>query len=121
MVTGRGRGRWCSRSRRAPLTVSVMGDRLLVIGADAAVCMKSIPSLALAPLAGVLIALRQGAPTRPGLAGAVAGLLAGAIGAALYATHCPDDSPFFVATWYTLGIAIVTAVGAIAGLRLLRW
>ncbi|HUI21148.1 MAG TPA: NrsF family protein, partial [Methylocella sp.] len=58
---------------------------------------------------------------RPALAGAAAGLLAGAIGAAFYATHCPDDSPLFVATWYTLAIAFVTAIGAIAGARLLRW
>jgi len=65
--------------------------------------------------------LRFGAPSRPGLAGTVAGLLAGAIGAALYATHCPDDSPLFVATWYGLGLAIVTAAGAAIGTRLLRW
>jgi len=114
----------------ALLAVSIMAEAATVpevlwgqrlIGSNAAFCLKSIPLLALAPLAGVLIALRHGAPTRPGLAGAVAGLLSGAIGAALYATHCPDDSPFFVATWYTLGVAIVTAVGAIAGWRLLRW
>lgn len=103
------------------LTVPVAewGQRLL--GANAVVCLKSIPFLSAAPLVAALLALRQGAPEHPALAGAGAGLLAGAIGAACYATHCPDDSPFFVAAWYTLAIAIVAAIGAMAGSRLLRW
>jgi len=95
------------------------GHRLF--GANAIACLKSIPTLGAAPLVAILAALRYGAPERPALAGAGAGLLAGAIGAALYATHCPDDSPFFVAAWYSLAIAFVTAIGAIAGARLLRW
>ncbi len=92
-----------------------------LIGSNAMFCLKAIPSLALAPLVAILVALRNGAPDRPALAGAAAGLFAGAIGAAFYATHCPDDSPLFVAVWYPLTIAIVTAVGAVVGSRLLRW
>ncbi len=95
------------------------GARL--IGHNAAFCLRSIPLLALAPFCALLFALRQGAPSRPALTGAAAGLLAGAIGATLYATHCPDDSPLFVAVWYTLGIAIITSIGALTGARLLRW
>ncbi|QBR70915.1 DUF1109 domain-containing protein [Beijerinckiaceae bacterium] len=95
------------------------GQRL--IGTNAVVCLISIPFLGLAPLAAALFALRRGAPDRPALAGAGAGLFAGAIGAALYATHCPDDSPLFVTTWYTLAIAFVAGLGALAGSRLLRW
>jgi hypothetical protein len=95
------------------------GQRLF--GHNALICMMSIPFLALAPLGALMFALRYGAPSQPGLAGAAAGLLAGAIGAALYATHCPDDSPLFVATWYVLGLAIVTGAGAAIGGRLLRW
>jgi hypothetical protein len=90
-------------------------------GSNAMVCLKSIPFLATAPLIAILFALRNGAPDHPAVAGAVAGLFAGAIGAALYATHCPDDSPFFVAAWYALAISFVTAAGAVAGSRLLRW
>jgi hypothetical protein len=82
-----------------------------------AFCLKSIPFLGLAPLAATLFCLRQGAPEHPPPAGAAAGLLAGAIGAALYATHCPDDSPLFVAAWY---VGFVAALGAVAGSRLLR-
>ena len=92
-----------------------------LIGTNALHCLKSIPMLGLAPLAAILFSLRQGAPEHPALAGAAAGLLAGAIGAAIYATHCPDDSPLFVAVWYTLAITFVTTIGAVAGRRLLRW
>jgi hypothetical protein len=95
------------------------GQRL--VGTNAMFCLKSIPFLAAAPLAAVLLALRQGAPEHPALAGAAAGLFAGAIGAAFYAMHCPDDSPLFVAAWYTLGITFVVGTGALAGSRCLRW
>jgi hypothetical protein len=95
------------------------GQRL--VGTKAMFCLKTIPFLAAAPLVAVLLALRQGAPEHPALAGAAAGLFAGAIGAAFYATHCPDDSPLFVAAWYTLAIGFVAAIGAVAGTRLLRW
>lgn len=92
-----------------------------LIGHNALFCMVMIPSLAAAPLIGALIALHRGAPRNPSLAGAVAGLVAGAFATALYATHCPDDSPLFVATWYVLALLIVMSVGAVAGSRLLRW
>jgi hypothetical protein len=95
------------------------GQRL--VGANAIICLKSIPFLSAAPLVAALLALRQGAPEHPALAGAAAGLFAGAIGAACYATHCPDDSPLFVAAWYTLAIGFVVAIAAAAGSRVLRW
>jgi hypothetical protein len=72
-------------------------------------------------LVGVLAALRYGAPTRPRLAGAAAGLLAGGLAATLYAAHCPDDSPLFVVTWYSLAIAMVVIAGSLIGPRVLRW
>jgi hypothetical protein len=92
-----------------------------LMGRNAMVCMVLIPALSALPLIATLFALRQGAPTQPALAGAVAGLVAGGIGATLYATHCPDDSPLFVVTWYVIAITIVTLIGALAGARLLRW
>ena len=95
------------------------GQRLM--GSNAMFCLKTIPFLAAAPLVAVLLALRQGAPDHPALAGAAAGLFAGAIGAAFYATHCPDNSPLFVAAWYSLAIGIIAAASALAGRRLLRW
>ena len=84
-------------------------------------CMMFIPILSLAPLAILIAVLRRGATTAPVRTGALAGLLAGAIGAVFYAAHCPDDSPFFVASWYAIAIGAVTILGAFAGRRMLRW
>jgi hypothetical protein len=92
-----------------------------LVGTNARFCLMLIPFLSIGPLACIMLALRQGAPTRPGLTGAVAGLAAGGIAATLYASHCTDDSPLFVATWYSLAIGIVTLVGYIIGSRFLRW
>lgn len=92
-----------------------------LVGANAKVCLTAIPLMAIGPLAAFLLALRNGAPTAPRRAGAAAGLVAGGLAATLYAAHCSDDSPLFVATWYSLGIALVVAVGAALGPRVLRW
>lgn len=92
-----------------------------MVGRNAAFCLRTIPFLAVGPLICLLLVLRQGAPTRPGPTGAFAGLAAGAIGATYYAAHCPDDSPLFVAVWYSLAIVATTLVGYVAGRSLLRW
>jgi hypothetical protein len=92
-----------------------------LIGDNISRCLTLIPLLALAPLAAFILALRQSAPTNPSLAGAAAGLLAGGLAATLYATHCTDDSPLFVAAWYSIAIAGVAALGALIGARWLRW
>jgi hypothetical protein len=92
-----------------------------LIGSNSRVCMMAIPLLSLPLLAAALLGLRHGAPARPALAGAVAGLLSAGLAATLYASHCPDDSPLFVATWYSIATALVTAIGALAGARLLRF
>jgi hypothetical protein len=91
------------------------------IGANGLGCLTAIALIGLGPLAIILAALRHGAPTRPAVAGAVAGLLAGGITATFYAAHCTDDSPLFVATWYTLAIAALAMLGAVAAHRLARW
>jgi hypothetical protein len=92
-----------------------------LIGTNSRVCMTAIPLMSLPLLAGALIGLRHGAPARPAVAGAIAGLLSAGLAATLYASHCTDDSPLFVATWYTISTALVTAVGALAGSRVLRF
>jgi hypothetical protein len=92
-----------------------------LVGHNAKHCLSLIPLLSLAPAACLLFALRHGAPARPAVAGAIAGLVGGAFGASLYALTCPDDSALFVATWYTIAIAAVTAVSSYIGARVLRW
>lgn len=92
-----------------------------MVGTNAVACMVYIPILSGLPLAAMIIALRQGAPARPALAGATAGLVAASIAATFYATHCQNDSPLFLAAWYLLATAVVTGIGALLGARLLRW
>jgi hypothetical protein len=70
---------------------------------------------------GLVFGMRRLAPTRPSLAGASAGFLAGALGATAYQVFCPETGAMFVTTWYTLGIAACTVVGAVIGSRALRW
>jgi hypothetical protein len=92
-----------------------------MVGHNMRFCTTFIPLFSLGPLALMLWALRRGAPARPVWTGAMAGLVAGGIGAAFYAAHCFDDSPLFVAVWYTLAIAFVAGLGALLGSRFLRW
>lgn len=90
-------------------------------GRNAALCLAAIPALSLPPLAALIVAMRGGAAAAPPVAGAASGALAAALGAWLYALHCVDDSPLFVATWYTLASLPVVALGAVIGRRALRW
>jgi hypothetical protein len=92
-----------------------------LVGNNSRLCMTAIPLISLPLLAAALIGLRHGAPTRPAVAGAIAGLLSAGLAATLYASHCTDDSPLFVATWYTIATALVTAIGALAGSKVLRF
>jgi hypothetical protein len=91
------------------------------IGSNSMVCLTFIPLIGIGPLAAFLFALKYGAPTRPSLAGAIAGLTAGGLAATFYAAHCTDDSPLFVATWYPLAIAMLALAGAAAGRLFVRW
>jgi hypothetical protein len=85
------------------------------------VCPWRIAAFAAPILIGLLVAMRRLAPTRLTAAGAAAGLLAGALGATIYELFCRETGAAFVATWYTLGIALTVGVGAIVGARMLRW
>jgi hypothetical protein len=92
-----------------------------LVGSNSKICMTAIPLMSLPLLAASLFGLRHGAPTRPAVTGAIAGLLSAGLAATLYASHCTDDSPLFVATWYTIATALVTALGALAGSKILRF
>jgi hypothetical protein len=85
------------------------------------VCSINVALTALPVLALAFWYLRGLAPTRPAWAGAAAGWLAGGVGAAAYALHCPEMDAPFLAVWYVLGMLVPTALGALAGPRLLRW
>lgn len=93
----------------------------LLLGETWQSCAWNIAGLSLPGFVGALWALRGLAPTRLRLAGATAGLCAGALGAFVYAFHCPELAAPFIGTWYVLGMAIPTAVGALLGPLALRW
>ena len=92
-----------------------------LVGTNSVMCLTYIPLIGIGPLAMFLFALRHSAPAKPTLAGAVAGLLAGGIAATFYAAQCTDDSPLFVATWYTIAITGLAVVGAAGAHRFARW
>jgi hypothetical protein len=92
-----------------------------LVGTNSRVCMMAIPLMSLPLLAAALFGLRHGAPARPAVTGAIAGLLSAGLAATLYASHCTDDSPLFVATWYSIAAAAVAAIGALAGSKVLRF
>jgi hypothetical protein len=92
-----------------------------LVGQHARLCLTLIPLLSIGPLACLLAALREGAPSNPGLAGAVAGLAASGIAATFYAANCTDDSALFVITWYPIATLIVTTAGYLIGRELLKW
>ncbi len=106
----------------AELILSAPADRLeLLMGHSASSCPWSIAMLSLPTFIGSLWAMHRMAPTRPALAGAAAGALAGAAGALGYTLHCTELAAPFLLVWYSLGMALPMAAGALLGPRVLRW
>jgi hypothetical protein len=103
------------------VTVPASGWLNRAMGMNGFMCLANIIFLSIFPLSAVVYALRQAAPMSPALAGAAAGLLAGALGATVFAMHCMDDSPLFVAIWYTLATGLMAMVGLLVGQYVLRW
>lgn len=84
-------------------------------------CAFNIAIISLPVFVAALAALKGLAPTRPALAGAAAGVMAGGAGATVYALHCPELAAPFLAVWYVAGMLIPVVAGALVGPRLLRW
>ncbi len=93
----------------------------MLFGPHWATWLICIPVFAAAPFAALIWALRKGAPTNLVLTGAIVGLVAGALGAAVFAFHHPGGSIPFIVLWYCGPILLFTLLGAILGPRLLRW
>jgi hypothetical protein len=93
----------------------------LIVGGTSLVCPWRIVVLGLPILLGAILALRRLAPRNPTLAGFAAGIMAGGAGAWVYSFACAETGMMFLALWYTLGILIVGAIGAVLGRFLLRW
>ncbi|OWQ88586.1 hypothetical protein CDN99_17215 [Roseateles aquatilis] len=93
----------------------------LLLGVTWRTCVFNVTATALPIGAALFWALKGLAPTRPGLTGAAAGWLAGAVGACVYSLHCPEMAAPFVAIWYVLGMGLSAALGGWAGRHWLRW
>lgn len=93
----------------------------LLMGSTAKTCSLNIAFLSVPLFVATLWFTKGLAPTSLGLAGASAGLLAGALATLVYTFHCPESGAPFVGIWYVLGILIPTGIGALIGPRFLRW
>lgn len=93
----------------------------LIFGATWKTCAFNIALVSSPVFVGVLWATSGLAPTQLRLAGACAGLLAGAVGTMAYALHCPEMAAPFIAIWYVAGMLIPVLFGAWIGPRVLRW
>ena len=92
-----------------------------LIGDNPLGCFFSVLLLSLPILFAAMLVLRQGAPSRPQISGAMAGLLAGGITATLYTIHCPEDSLLYIAAWHVPAVVLLAGLGALLGNRYLRW
>jgi len=77
------------------------------------VAVLSVPMLLVAG-----VGLRGVELERPGLTGLFVGLFCGGVAATIYGVHCQDSTVLFVALWYSLGVALCGAAGAV-GLKLI--
>lgn len=93
----------------------------LTFGRSWLACLVAVPLFGLAPFAALVAVARQGAPTRPRLTGALAGLAAAALATVAYSMHCPEDTVPFIASWYPLAMLAMTALGALLVPRFTRW
>ncbi|HZQ39510.1 MAG TPA: DUF1109 domain-containing protein, partial [Rhizomicrobium sp.] len=93
----------------------------LMMGDSWKVCAIDILTVSLPAFVAMFWALRKLAPTRLSLAGAGAGLLAGGVGASVYAFHCVEYTAPFILIWYTSGMAAAALIGALISRWALRW
>jgi hypothetical protein len=104
------------------LLATPSGYRLrLMLGTTWRVTTANVVLLSLPSLAAVMRAMNGLAPTRLVLAGAGAGLLAGAQGLLVYSLYCSEMSVPFWGVWYVLAIVITTGIGAALAPVCLRW
>lgn len=93
----------------------------LTFGRNWRSCLVFVPLLAQCPLAVLGFLARRGAPVDRPLTALSAGLASAGLAIVAYALHCPDDTMPFMATWYTLAIAISATIASLVLPRLLRW
>lgn len=93
----------------------------LWLGKTWKVCPFLVLGLSIPIFIALTRALAKLAPTRLRATGALAGVTAGASAALVYCLHCPESAAGFLLVWYSGGISLAGAIGALLGPRLLRW
>lgn len=93
----------------------------LIMGISYWFCPMIILAAGAPLMAATFWFLRRAAPTHTHLAGFIAGMTAGSIGAWVYSWGCIENGLTFVALWYTLGILLCGLVGTLLGRHVLRW
>lgn len=86
-------------------------------------CAAMATALSLLPFISVLWLFRRGDPVKPWATGAALGALTGTWAGTVIAIQCPHPEPIHVALGHALPIAMMAAVGAAIGARVLaiRW
>lgn len=84
-------------------------------------CIRAITLASVPVLVATLWAYREMAPTRPALAGLLAGLSSGAAAAVAYALYCPETTASFLLAAYTPAALAPAVAGFLLGPKLLRW
>jgi hypothetical protein len=95
--------------------------RAMLLGVSWNVCSRNIAMLAVPIFFASVWVARQFAPVRLRLTGAMLGLFSGGAAAMMYSMYCPEVEPMFLVVWYSLGMLIPAAVGALLGRKLLSW
>jgi hypothetical protein len=95
--------------------------RAMLLGISWNVCSRNIAMLAVPIFFASVWVARQFAPVQLRLTGAMLGLFSGGAAALMYSMYCPEMEPMFLAIWYSIGMLIPAAVGALLGRRLLAW
>jgi hypothetical protein len=84
-------------------------------------CLVLVPLFALPGLVLLSHAARLQAPTDLPRTGLRIGVFAGALSAAAYALHCPNDDPLYLTIAYLPALGIMAFVGRLLGPRILAW
>jgi len=93
----------------------------LIFGISYWICPFIILAAGLPVFVATVVFLRRSAPTHIRLAGFIAGMTSGAIGAWTYSWGCIENGLPFVSLWYTLGIVLFGLIGLALSRPLLRW
>lgn len=103
--------------------ISVVPDarESLLFGTSFFSCLAAVSLASVPILVSMFWAYRVLAPTRPTLAGFLAGLSSGATAAVAYALYCTETTASFLIAAYTPAILVPAIVGALLGPKLLRW